>query len=75
MTPTDPLAPLNPLRQPEAISWWPLAPCGGSWWLLATPGGLWTWKAPPPPLEMRQQCFNGVYVVRFCTARFFVTKS
>lgn len=31
MNPQDPLANLNPLRQPELISWWPLAP---GWWLL-----------------------------------------
>jgi Domain of unknown function (DUF4381) len=28
----DPLAALNPLREPEAITWWPLSP---GWWLLA----------------------------------------
>jgi hypothetical protein len=27
----DPLAALQPLREPEAITWWPLAP---GWWLL-----------------------------------------
>ncbi|MDG2046307.1 MAG: DUF4381 domain-containing protein [Halioglobus sp.] len=31
MNPQDPLADLNPLRQPELIGWWPLAP---GWWLL-----------------------------------------
>ncbi|MEH6586379.1 MAG: DUF4381 domain-containing protein [Halioglobus sp.] len=31
MNPTDPLAQLNPLREPAAIGWWPLAP---GWWLL-----------------------------------------
>ena len=31
MNPQDPLANLNPLRQPELITWWPLAP---GWWLL-----------------------------------------
>jgi len=32
MNPQDPLANLHPLREPMAISWWPLAP---GWWLLA----------------------------------------
>ena len=31
MNPQDPLAALHPLRQPDPISWWPLAP---GWWLL-----------------------------------------
>ena len=31
MNPVDPLAQLNPLREPTAISWWPLAP---GWWVL-----------------------------------------
>ena len=31
MNPVDPLAQLNPLREPVAIGWWPLAP---GWWLL-----------------------------------------
>lgn len=31
MNPQDPLAQLQPLREPELISWWPLAP---GWWLL-----------------------------------------
>ena len=31
MNPQDPLADLHPLRQPELIGWWPLAP---GWWLL-----------------------------------------
>ncbi len=31
MNPQDPLANLHPLRQPEAIGWWPLAP---GWWIL-----------------------------------------
>lgn len=31
MNPQDPLAGLNPLRAPDLISWWPLAP---GWWLL-----------------------------------------
>mgnify|MGYP001818350151 CR=1 FL=1 len=31
MSPQDPLAGLHPLRQPEPIGWWPLAP---GWWLL-----------------------------------------
>ncbi len=31
MNPQDPLANLHPLRQPELIGWWPLAP---GWWLL-----------------------------------------
>ena len=31
MNPQDPLANLNPLREPAAISWWPLAP---GWWIL-----------------------------------------
>ncbi|MEP5569656.1 MAG: DUF4381 domain-containing protein [Halioglobus sp.] len=33
MNPADPLAQLNPLREPTAIGWWPLAP---GWWLLIT---------------------------------------
>ena len=32
MNPQDPLAALQPLRDPQVISWWPLAP---GWWLLA----------------------------------------
>jgi len=31
VNPQDPLANLHPLRQPELIGWWPLAP---GWWLL-----------------------------------------
>ncbi|MEH6609726.1 MAG: DUF4381 domain-containing protein [Halioglobus sp.] len=31
MNPQDPLAALNPLREPELIGWWPLAP---GWWLV-----------------------------------------
>lgn len=31
MNPQDPLAALHPLRQPDPINWWPLAP---GWWLL-----------------------------------------
>ena len=31
MNPQDPLAALHPLREPELIGWWPLAP---GWWLL-----------------------------------------
>ncbi|MFT6287482.1 MAG: type II secretory pathway pseudopilin PulG [Alcanivorax sp.] len=31
MNPQDPLAALNPLREPELIGWWPLGP---GWWLL-----------------------------------------
>lgn len=31
MNPQDPLAALHPLRQPELIGWWPLAP---GWWML-----------------------------------------
>lgn len=31
MNPQDPLAELNPLRQPELIGWWPLAP---GWWIV-----------------------------------------
>ncbi len=31
MNPQDPLAALNPLRDPAAIGWWPLAP---GWWIL-----------------------------------------
>ena len=33
MNPQDPLAQLHPLREPELIGWWPLAP--GWWFLLA----------------------------------------
>jgi len=32
MNPQDPLAQLQPLREPDAIGWWPPAP---GWWLLA----------------------------------------
>ena len=31
MNPQDPLAGLHPLRAPDAIGWWPLAP---GWWVL-----------------------------------------
>jgi Domain of unknown function (DUF4381) len=31
VNPQDPLASLHPLRQPELIGWWPLAP---GWWVL-----------------------------------------
>ncbi|MFK7974545.1 MAG: DUF4381 domain-containing protein [Halioglobus sp.] len=31
MNPQDPLAALNPLREPPPIGWWPLAP---GWWVL-----------------------------------------
>ena len=31
MNPVDPLAGLQPLRQPELVGWWPPAP---GWWLL-----------------------------------------
>ena len=31
MNPQDPLAALNPLREPAMIGWWPLAP---GWWVL-----------------------------------------
>lgn len=31
MNPQDPLAALNPLREPGLIGWWPLAP---GWWVL-----------------------------------------
>ena len=31
MNPQDPLANLQPLREPELIGWWPLAP---GWWFL-----------------------------------------
>ena len=31
MNPQDPLAALHPLRTPEPIGWWPLAP---GWWVL-----------------------------------------
>lgn len=33
MNPQDPLAALNPLREPASIGWWPLAP---GWWVLIT---------------------------------------
>lgn len=48
MNPQDPLANLHPLRQPEAIGWWPLAP---GWWLLLVLGlaclmvlAYWLWR-------------------------------
>lgn len=31
MNPSDPLAKLLPLREPELVGWWPLAP---GWWLV-----------------------------------------
>ena len=31
MNPQDPLAALHPLREPELLDWWPLAP---GWWIL-----------------------------------------
>ena len=31
MNPQDPLSKLNPLREPDLVSWWPPAP---GWWLL-----------------------------------------
>lgn len=31
MNPQDPLANLHPLREPEVIGWWPLAP---GWWIV-----------------------------------------
>ncbi len=37
MNPQDPLANLHPLRVPELIGWWPLAP---GWWLLLLAGIL-----------------------------------
>lgn len=37
MTPQDPLANLHPLRAPESIDWWPLAP---GWWILLLAGIL-----------------------------------
>jgi Domain of unknown function (DUF4381) len=33
LNPSDPLAALHPLRSPELIGWWPLAP---GWWVLLT---------------------------------------
>lgn len=47
MNPQDPLAGLNPLREPPPIDWWPLAP---GWWmlliiLLASIAALaWWWR-------------------------------
>ncbi|MEM9256885.1 MAG: DUF4381 domain-containing protein [Pseudomonadota bacterium] len=48
MNPQDPLAALHPLRNPEAIGWWPFAP---GWWMLLTLmitaialGGWWAWR-------------------------------
>ncbi len=35
MNPQDPLADLHPLRAPQLIGWWPLAP---GWWLLLLAG-------------------------------------
>lgn len=32
MNPQDPLAALNPLREPDLIGWWPLAP---GWWIVS----------------------------------------
>lgn len=46
MNPQDPLAALAPLREPEAISWWPLAP---GWYallalaLVIVAAALWLW--------------------------------
>ncbi|MEZ5569244.1 MAG: DUF4381 domain-containing protein [Halioglobus sp.] len=37
MNAPDPLAALQPLREPDAIGWWPPAP---GWWLLALLGAL-----------------------------------
>lgn len=37
MNAPDPLAALQPLREPEAIGWWPPAP---GWWLLALVAAL-----------------------------------
>jgi hypothetical protein len=37
MNPQDPLANLHPLREPELIGWWPLAP---GWWILLIVGFL-----------------------------------
>ncbi len=37
MNPQDPLANLHPLRTPELIGWWPLAP---GWWILLLAGIL-----------------------------------
>lgn len=31
MNPQDPLTQLQPLREPDLVSWWPLAP---GWWIL-----------------------------------------
>ncbi|MEP1472412.1 MAG: DUF4381 domain-containing protein [Halieaceae bacterium] len=48
MNPQDPLAQLHPLREPELIGWWPLAP--GWWFLLALLGiamgalAYWLWR-------------------------------
>lgn len=54
MNPQDPLAQLQPLRQPDVIGWWPPAP---GWWLLlllavlAIAGLIW-WRRRlrQPPL-------------------------
>ena len=32
MNPPDPLAELNPLREPLMVSWWPPAP---GWWIIS----------------------------------------
>jgi hypothetical protein len=37
VNPQDPLASLHPLREPELIGWWPLAP---GWWILLIMGIL-----------------------------------
>lgn len=48
MNPQDPLAQLHPLRDPELIGWWPLAP--GWWFLLALVSvaigafAYWLWR-------------------------------
>ena len=48
MNPQDPLAQLHPLREPELIGWWPLAP---GWWMLIAllllmiaAAAYWLWR-------------------------------
>ncbi len=58
---TDPLAELAPLRLPEAIGWWPLAP---GWWLLIVlvllllGTGLWLYRKQRHASAYRRQALS-----------------